>query len=234
MAIPPALLTAAAAHPCFSGVFDSGNQIEVHHDPAAGPMRVVDFQCEDCLSFRLACLATDLPAGMSPRQAAAFITQHVRTLRGYALSVGGYHTVISDWLSAVYWDGAALFALRSDRGRTAGKLSLDVLIKSVQRGLIKPAHPAMLDPKQYVTQDVYLSVVPPPTVTSAAALLASSHISTSPKPGYSNVTLAEFLPLSRAQPAVTAPVAPPPAAHPVRSRGPRRPAHPVRSRRGED
>lgn len=86
----------------------------------------------------------------------------------------------------------------------------------MQKGLVTPIHPAMLDPQQYQTQEVYLSVVPPPTVTSMAALLASSHVAPSWGRDYSRVTLAEFLPVSRVQPAQT-PIAVTPNAAPVAS-----------------
>jgi hypothetical protein len=198
--LPSALLAAATQHPCFSGVFDAGNRVQVHADPSAGPVDVVDFQCEDCLTFRLGCPASDLPPGVSHRQAATLMTEHVRAWRGYALSVGGYHTGLTGWLSAAYWDGAGIFVLHADRGSSGGnKPALDVLIQAMQKGLVKPTHPAMLDPKQYVTHDVFLSVVPPPTVRTMAALLASTHVAPGWKPGYCRVTLAEFLPVSRAQ-----------------------------------
>src|SRR4051812_13117414 len=110
MPIPAALLAAATQHPCFSGVYDAGHRVQMHQDPSAGPVETIDFQCEDCLSFRLGCLASELPTGVSHGQAAASVTDHVRKARGYALSIGGYHTVISGWLSAVYWDAAGIFA----------------------------------------------------------------------------------------------------------------------------
>lgn len=189
-------MDAAAQHPCFSGVFDRGNEIQLYGVQAQGPVTLLDFQCEDCLRFRLACRADALPPGVTHYQAAELLTQHVRSHRGYRLSVGGYHTAISEWLSAVYWDAAGLFALHSDRGTGAGKPALDVLIHALQKGLIRPLHPAMLDPQQYRTQEVFLSVVPPPSVTSMATLLGSSHVATGWKPGYSRVTLAEFLPIA--------------------------------------
>src|SRR3954466_12635765 len=105
MALPAALLDAAVQHPCFSGVYDEGHRIQMHQDPAAGPAAAVDFHCEDCLTFRLGCLISDLPPGVSHAAAATLITEHVRAARGYALSIGGYHTSLSGWLSAVYWDG---------------------------------------------------------------------------------------------------------------------------------
>src|SRR5262249_25486437 len=72
---------------------------------------------------------------------------------------------------------------------------------------------AMLDPQQYVTHDVFLSVVPPPPITTMAALLASSHVVPGWKIGYWRATLAEFLPVSRAQPQPSA--SPSPAAPPA-------------------
>jgi len=213
--IPASLLDAASQHPCFSGVYDEGHRIQVHQDPTKGPIEAIDFQCEDCLSFRLGCLASDLPQGVSHAQAAQLITEHVRRHRGYALSVGGYHTSINGWLSAVYWDAAGLFALHADRGSGRNKPALDVLIQAMQKGLIKPSHPAMLDPHQYVTQEVFLSVVPPPTITTMAALLASSHVAPAWQVGYCRVTLAEFLPVARAQPSPAVAPAPPPAPPPL-------------------
>ncbi len=192
------------------------------HPGGTGPVALIDFQCEDCLSFRLACRADDLPKGVSQHQAATLITEHVRNLRGYSLSVGGYHTTISGWLSCAYWAAAGIFVLHTDRGSSAGLPALDVLIQALSRGLVQPSHPAMLDPQQYQTQEVYLSVVPPPTVTTMASLLASPHVRATWARDYCKVTLAEFLPVSRAgavpiaptPPAAAppAPVAPPPAA----------------------
>jgi len=149
--------------------------------------------------FRLGCLASDLPQGVSHSRAAELISEHVRKHRGYALSIGGYHTSLSGWLSAVYWDVAGIFAIHADRGSGTNKPALDVLLRAMQNGLIKPSHPAMLDPQQYVTHDVYLSVVPPPTPTTMAALLTSPHVSTSWKAGNCRVTLAEFLPISQSR-----------------------------------
>lgn len=213
MPLPPALLAAALQHPCFAGVFDRGNRIQVHQG-SAGPVEMIDFQCEDCLTFRLGCAASDLPQGVSHDQAAQLITDHVRKARGYALSVGGYHTVISGWLNAVYWETAGIFAIRGDRGYSPSKPDLDVLIFAMQKGLIKPKHPSMLDSKEYVTQEVYLSVVPPPVVTTMAALLASPHISPAWKMGSCKVTLAEFLPVSRAQSVTPVSAAPAPETAP--------------------
>jgi hypothetical protein len=224
MPIPAALLHAATQHPCFSGVYDAGHRIQLHHDPGAGPVDAIDFQCEDCLSFRLGCLASDLGQGVSHDQAAGLLTEHVRRFRGYALSIGGYHTAINGWLSAVYWEAAGIFVLHCERGSGARKAAVDVLIQAMQQNLVKQLHPAMLDPSEYSTHEVFLSVVPPPAVTSMAALLASPHVSASWKVGTCRVTLAEFLPVARAQagpPASSAPPAPPPDPSGARVKGQR-------------
>lgn len=176
---------------------------------AQGPLPIIDFQCEDCLSFRIGCPVGDLPPSLTHRQAAAELTEHVRRLRGYALSIGGYHTAIGDWLSAAYWDQAGVFVLHTDRGSTAAKPALDVLIRAMQVGLVPVADAAMLDPHEYQTQDVFLSVCPPPAVTTLAALLGSAHVSHTWRSGDNKVTLAAFLPVARG---AQAPAPSPPAA----------------------
>lgn len=207
MTLPTALLDAAAAHRCFPGVFGRGNAIRLYPG-LAGPSEIVDFQCDNCLLFRIACAAADLPTGMTHEQAALEITAHVRALRGYRLSVAGYHTSIGGWLSAAYWNQAGIFVLRADRGSSASKTPLSVLIDALTRGPMAPLDPAMLDPAQYAVQDVFLSVVPPPSVTSLAGLLASAHVSPTKTADHQKVTLAAFLPAAPAPSAPSPPVSP--------------------------
>ena len=204
--LPSLLLQRAESHPCFSGCFDWGNRADILIDPAQPLESAMDVHCSDCLSFYLGALSRHLPVGMSLDQMGRELTGHVRAHRGYDLSFGGYHTAGGGfWLSAAYWAVTGVFILSNDRMAGSPAQRIDLLVHAFANGVAIPRDPLMTDPKQYHGVDCYLSVVPPPTSLSLAVLLSSSHVSMSPKPGYVNVTLAEFAPA--AIQAQTAPIA---------------------------
>lgn len=199
----------AEAHSCFSGCYAPGNRLHCLIDAGAPPEPAVDALCEDCLSFRVGGLISQLGSGMTQYQLARDLTDHVRQQRGYTLSFGGYHTQGGGfWLSAAYWHPSGLFLLKSDRGTSPTSSDVDLLIRAFQNGVAHPLEPSMLDAAQYRSQRVFLDVVGLRGPMSAAALLGSSHVSQTRKRGYVEVTLAEYLPIA-GRPML--PAAPPPS-----------------------
>lgn len=204
MPLPSNLLTLAEEHPCFSGVWHHDCSAQCVTDAAQPPRNVAVLRCADCLNHHLATDTQLLDPGVSARQLADEVAAHVRKHRGYAFSVGGYHTAGPGiWLSAAYWPKIGAFIL-SSRG---SRLPLDALMDAIQHGAVSVPDPRMGQASLYTVQDVYLSVVPPPRVPSVNALLTSSNVSTHPKPGYRSVTIAAFKPV--AQGVSTAPHGPP-------------------------
>ena len=127
-------------------------------------------------------------------QVAQELTRHVQKTRGYSLSIGGYHTSGTGfWLSAAYWPIAQIFVLRS-RGQQS---ALNALQEAFQSGVISPPDPGMLNPSSFLMYDVFLKSNPPAQPTSLSALLGSSNVSRTPKPGYRPVTLAAYQALSQ-------------------------------------
>ncbi len=218
MSLPPLVVAQAENHPCFSGVYTSGNQIVTSVGPQGVLHNIIDVQCNDCLFFRLGIDTTLLPPGTSTYQVARELSAHMRTHRGYDFSLSGYHTQGSGfWLSAAYWARYGLFFLGNTRGSSNGKPPLDVLFEAIQTGLVANLHPNLTDRSQYICHDVYISVVPPPAPMPMAALLNSCHVSSQKKTNYVPVTLAEFQPIatqnSTTQPAVA--LSPPPGPSPA-------------------
>ena len=146
-------------------------------------------------------------------QLADQLSQHVRALRGYSLSVSGYHTNGPGfWLSAVYWASCHMFLLCGDRSRSLGS-DLDLLMLAFQHGVLKPSAPGMLNPTSFTLQPLYHDARQTmPAVTVKADLLSATGISTQPVKGWKELTLAEHI-----GPANTnSTVAPPPQATPSR------------------
>ncbi len=187
----------AEAHSCFSGCYAPGNRLHCLVDVAAPPEPAVDALCEDCLSFRVGGLISQLGSGMTQYQLARDITHHMRVQRGYTLSFGGYHTQGGGfWLSAAYWHPSGVFLLKSDRGASQASSDIDLLVRAFQNGVAQPLEPNMLDASQYRSQRVFLNMVGLHGPMSAAALLGSSHVSQTRKRGYVEVTVAEYLPVA--------------------------------------
>jgi hypothetical protein len=197
MNLPPLVIAQAENHPCFSGVYTSGNEIVASVAPQGALLNIIDVQCNDCLFFRLGIDTTLLPPGTSTYQVARELSAHMRAHRGYDFSLSGYHAQGSGfWLSAAYWAQHGLFFLGNTRGSSNGKPPLDVLFEAIQTGLVANLHPNLTDRSQYICHDVYLSVVPPAAPMSMASLLNSCHVSSQKKPNYVPVTLAEFQPIA--------------------------------------
>jgi hypothetical protein len=139
-----------------------------------------------------------LPAGSSSTALAAQLSQHVRGLRGFGLSFGGYHARGPGfWLGASYFARCGLFLLDGARSRSLGS-DLDLLLLAFKHGVVAPPHPQMLDAKQYTTQIVYVNFAQPTgPIATRQDLLAAPQCQLQPRAGFQRVTLAEFQPLAR-------------------------------------
>jgi hypothetical protein len=206
--LPASLLTAVEAHGCFSGCYDYHTDVMVALDPQKPPERALQVQCEDCLSFHVGVLVKLLPAGMSSAQVARDLSEHMRVLRGYEWSVGGYHGGPGSlWLSAAYYD-CGVFLINGERDSRRAT-DLDCLIDGFKQHVIRPSDPRMLQPQSYQAHKMYIDMRTPITpVRSIQDILSSPQCSPMYKPGYDSVTVAEFLPLTRAAQQTAQPAAP--------------------------
>lgn len=221
MTLPAELLTVVEAHTCFSGCYVSGDvtQCVVPGSASAAVEDVFSAQCADCLRFRIGTTSALAP-GHDPYSLARALTAHVQMLRGYALSFGGYHIQGGGfWLSAAYWATPGIFLLDASNRGNSSSLPLERLVRAFTNGVAKPPHPAMMDPKSYVTHDAYLNMLALGTApSSVAALLTSPAASQTPRQGFVHVTLAEFLPVASAPQAASNS-----SAAPAAQRAPREP-----------
>jgi hypothetical protein len=208
MALPPALLQLVEQHGCISGCYGSSSNLQAFITSAGPAAPMVSVTCLDCLGH-VGVLASLLPTGMSSYQLADQLSQHVRALRGYSLSVSGYHTNGPGfWLSAVYWTSCQMFLVCGDRSRSLGS-DLDLLMLAFQHGVLKSTSLGMLNPTSFTVQPLYHdSRQTLPAVTVRADLLSATGISTQPVKGWKDLTLAEFVGPANPNPAV----APPPRA----------------------
>lgn len=204
MALPASLLRAVETHVCFSGCYSASSDVFTCTDANLSPACVLHSSCEDCLGYHVGALASLLPPNMTGTVLARELSEHVRKLRGYAWSIGGYHYTSRIWLSAAYYP-CGLFLLDGTHNDSR-RSDLDVLITAFRSGLLQPQDPRMLDPALYTTQQVYLDMsVPIAPVRSMQDILASPQCSGSAY-GYGHgrrVTLAEFQPIAAQQPRST-------------------------------
>jgi hypothetical protein len=204
MPLPPSLVQLVEQHPCFPGVFcaDSNVQVCLQANGAAQLSRVVS--CSECYQ-KFGVLETLLPSGTDAYMLARQLTQHVRTLRGYTLAVGGYHAKGPGfWISAVYFASCGIFLIDGARSRALGT-DLDLLQLAFRHGVLAPFDPRLLDPKQYRTRQVHVRCATPPgPVKNLQALLSWQGCQTQAAAGFQPATLAEFLPVA----ATTAPAPP--------------------------
>jgi hypothetical protein len=207
MALPPSVLQHVEQHGCFTGCYAASADVQVFFHPAQPPSPATVVSCQDCLKG-LSVPISLLPAGTTGYSLADQLSRHVRARRGYALSLSGYHTQgPAFWFSAVYWANG-LFLLNGERSRNLGQ-DLELLLLAFRHGILKPPDPAMLDPKLYAVQTVYVDPrQPPPAVTNKQSLLGSPLCRTQPVSGWQKLTLAEFLPIVNQTTAVAAPIAP--------------------------
>lgn len=197
MALPASLLHAVETHVCFSGCYGTSSDVLTCTSATQPPQCILHVSCEDCLGFHVGVLTGLLPSQMTGNLLARELSAHVRKLRGYSWSIGGYHYSSRLWLSAAYYP-CGLFML--DGSHNDGRSNdLDVLIAAFRSGLLKPQDPRMLDPALYVTQQVYIDMsVPIFPVHSMQDILMSPQCSTSFQ-GHGQgrrVTLAEFQPIA--------------------------------------
>jgi hypothetical protein len=222
MPVPAPILQLVEAHSCFSGCYAPDGDLMCLIDPASSPELATYIQCQDCLTFRVGSITTLLAPGMDRHKLAREVTEHLRLVRNYTLSFGGYHLQGGGfWLSAAYWANSGVFLLKADRASQGQQLDrVDLLVKAFTTGVSAPPLPGMCDRKNYASRKVYLNGAALPPVASAQALFASSAISHKPAPGYIEVTLAEYLPVSRTSGAGVLSGPPSPATG-ARSRGAR-------------
>src|SRR5205809_1111537 len=90
MSLPASVLQQIETHSCFPGVWQSTSDVLVCLDPKTAPQRSRVVSCSECHA-KFGVLDTLLPAGMDSYALARRLTQHLRALRGYTLSAGGYH-----------------------------------------------------------------------------------------------------------------------------------------------
>jgi len=205
MALPASLLQPIENHPCFPGVWNSDADILVCLDPAKPLQRTRVVSCTECYA-RFGVLETLLSAGMNSSTLASQLTQHVRSLRGYTLSSGGYHARGPGfWVSVVYFGTSGLFLVDGSRSRKMGA-DLDLLLLAFQHGILQPFDPRLLDPAHYRTQAVHVNFATPPgPVRCKQDLLSWPGCRAQAAPGFQAATLAEFIPVaSQAAAAVVA------------------------------
>lgn len=209
MALPPSLIQQIEKHSCFSGTYDRETDATIVVDPNAPPEPFLAASCRDCLTFRVGVLRSLLPANMGAAALADELTRYMRSLRGFTLSLGGYHATGSGfWLSMVYYSSCGLFLIdgsRSTRSRP-GVDDLDLLVMAFQQGVLRAPHALMTDPQFYGTEVGYVNFSSPVLVNSKQDLLSSPAFRRTPHAGFQRVTLAEFQPVARA------PMAPPTSA----------------------
>jgi hypothetical protein len=202
MALPASFLNQVEHHSCFSGCYGSELDARVCLDAARPPEPAIFISCRDCLTYKAGVLRGLLPPGISSDALADQVTQHMRAVRGFDLSFGGYHMRGGGfWLNAAYYDRCGLFLIDGARSRATGS-DLDLLVLAFRQGVAQPPDPRMTDPKLYQTQVVYVDfTVPVLPVGSKQDLLSSAQCRLHPATGFHRVTLAEFQPLA----AVTVP-----------------------------
>ncbi|MBI2566853.1 MAG: hypothetical protein HYV63_07480 [Candidatus Schekmanbacteria bacterium] len=203
MPIPAIVFQAAERHSCFTGCYQYDSQIQLCIDPNLPLDRGVVAQCQDCLSYRLAVRMSDLPPGMDVYGFGQELTEHVRKLRGFSQSVGGYHARGPGfWLSAIYYAQCGVFLARGDRSvsRSGGdpQKDLDALLAGFKHGVITAADPKMLRSDQYRLHRVYVSFAQWAPVKSVHDVFASPQVRMKPASGFASATMAEYLPVASA------------------------------------
>jgi hypothetical protein len=198
MPLPISLLQAAEQHRCFTGTYRDEQTVLSCLDPTLPLEPLVQVSCTMCFQ-RFGALASLLPRATTAAMLAADLTTHIRTQRGYAQSLGGFHGAGAGfWLSAAYFDGG-FFLLDGSQGAQPPLPVLDLLADAIRQRLLRAADPRMIDPQHYALQQVYIDVRQlPPVLQTPAQLRASAGFSLTPAAGFQRVTLAEFLPLTAA------------------------------------
>jgi hypothetical protein len=199
MPLPPSFLEHVEQHPCFSGCYSSASAVRVCLDPTTPLTPLVVVSCKDCYAS-LAVPGSLLPPGMDTYRLADHLTQHLRKQRGFALSVSGYYTKGPGfWFSAAYY-ACGMFLIHGERSRQLGS-DLDQLLLAFQHGVLSPPDARMIDPKHFSVQTVYGNFTAPSAqIGSVQDLLSSPQIKTQPQSGWQKLTLAEFVPLTKASP----------------------------------
>ncbi len=197
MALPASFQNQVEHHSCFSGCYGSELDARVCMDPATPPEPAIFISCRDCLTYKAGVLRSLLPPGTSSDALADQVTQHMRQVRGFHLSFGGYHMRGGGfWLNVVYYDPCGLFLIDGSRSRATGS-DLDLLMLAFRQGVAQPPDPRMTDPRLYQTQVVYVDfTVPVAPVGGTQDLLSSTQCRMHPATGFHRVTLAEFLPIA--------------------------------------
>jgi hypothetical protein len=198
MALPASLLSAAEAHPCFTGCYSHEIPVALCVDPARAPVTSFHAACQDCLMFHVGALAGVLPAGTTQYTLAQELAAHMRAVRGYRWAFSGYHaTGPGFWLSAAYY-GDGLFLVDGSRNH-GGTKDVDLLVQAFRARLAQPDDPGMTDPALYAADVVHLSCAPTlGPVHTKQDILRLSQCSFVPRQGFRRVSIVEFLPLTSA------------------------------------
>src|SRR5262245_50577161 len=126
MTLPASFLLHIEQHPCLSGCFGSDPDVRVCLDPVQPLAPLVVVSCRDCFA-RVGVPTAMLPANTNSLNLADNLTAHLRTKRGFALSISGYFTAGPGfWLSAVYYS-CGVFLIDGNRSRSQGS-DLDLLL----------------------------------------------------------------------------------------------------------
>jgi hypothetical protein len=199
MSLPSSLLSAVAAHRCFTGCYRSDPTARICIDPALPLAPALQAVCSDCMSFRVGALSSALPVGLSSHSLADELSAHVRGVRGYVWTTSGYCNGGGGfWISAAYY-GSGLFLV--DASRNGGQCTdLDVLISAFRSGVVTPEDPRMLSQGLYTSEIVYIDMSQPIAgVSSKLDLLASPQCRSTRTQGYQRCAILEFVPLAHSQ-----------------------------------
>ncbi len=195
--LPSSLLSLVESHGCFSGCYDFHSDVMAIVDPNRPAKAMFQVQCEDCLSFHVGALRSHLPGIKYGSHLATQLTEHMRQLRGYAWSVGGYHVSARIWLSAAYFPCGVV--LISGERNPQHNDDLACLITGFKHGVVQATDPAMLQSANYRVHTAYLDMSKPiAPVRDIGDILTSPQCSTNYRQGYHRVTVAEFLPVAQA------------------------------------
>ncbi len=196
MSLPASLLQPIENHSCFPGVWNNDSDVLVCLDATRPPQRTRNVSCSECYA-RFGALESLLPSGMNSQTLASQLTQHIRSLRGYTLSCGGYHARGPGfWVSVVYFGSCGLFLVDGTRSRSLGS-DLDLLLLAFQHGVLQKFDSRLLDPARYRTQQVHVNFATNPgSVRTKQDLLSWTGCRTQAAAGFQPATLVEFLPIA--------------------------------------
>jgi hypothetical protein len=200
VSLPPPLLAAVEAHPCFSGCYSDGSTGVFCADVGQSTLPMVNVHCSDCLTWHIGVLTHLLPSSIhGPGALADELSRHMRRHRGFVWSLSGYHLAGhllggGFWMAAVCL-GPGVFVVRPDRGRGQASDAIDLLIEAFHKKLAPCSGPGMLDAKEYAAQPIYLRYsLGDPVTPDKASLLGSPQCRATSAPGFEPAVVVEHLP----------------------------------------